>query len=84
MKVLPRYYRVSSQKYRAVAVVITPSSAERQNHNVKTTHGTLFREQFFFEHFISPMTDQYSFSVQKIRFLNHVFKLLKFPNYNEI
>jgi hypothetical protein len=59
MKVLPRYYRVvvphalvlpqyrvSSQKYRADAVVITPSSAERQNHNVKTTDRTLFREEF--------------------------------------
>jgi hypothetical protein len=51
MKVLPRVsttrarstqYRVSSQKYRADAVVITPSSAERQNHNVKKQMGTLF------------------------------------------
>jgi hypothetical protein len=59
MKVLPRYYRAvvphalvlpqyrfSSQKYHAVAVVITPSSAESQNQIVKTTDGTLFGEQF--------------------------------------
>ena len=53
-RVLPRRefyhdttYRVSSQKYRAVAVVITPSSTDCRNHNVKTTDVTLFPEQFF-------------------------------------
>ena len=59
-------------------VVITPSSAERKNHNVKTTDGTLF-ESNFLEHFISSMADHYSFSVQKIRFLNHAFKLFNSP-----
>ena len=44
--VLPQY-RVSSQKYRAVAVVLTPSSAKCQNYDVKTTDGTLFLDQFF-------------------------------------
>ena len=83
MKDLPRYYRavlplphalvlpqyrVSYQKYRTVVITL----------NFKTTmpkqQMALFFESYFLEHFKSSMAD-HSFSVQKIRFLNHVFKL---------
>ena len=39
----------------------------------------LFFESNFLEHFVSSMADDYSFSVQKIRFVNHVFKLFNPP-----